>query len=1365
LKEEAAMKKLKNLIMPIALVVSLTLMAACTKKRDAELPYGEDRDLQTLAAFEGKEFDLQTFDVIKASNSSAKISTIKLSDDRKDTKNKIKNFSFVKYKSEDPLKLTDDTLMLGLPNHKYKVKYLFQGTLLKVMKLAPAEDLSTDELTAAIDNKDGRLMVPIVSYSISLYSIDKRRNDQNEATSKLELISLQGLAGATHFKIDFNSKTRATFLSKTTVLPASFFGDGTGETSDWYYAMTVVGQNVHEKWQYVGMNIGLDKYDRTATKVRAKKDENKIVFFNLGIDERLEKTLNARSENQMVVVTLPVEFVDYQFSESGRTSSVREENIKDRAWDRRDYVDLKVSEVKTAGEDLQFSEVKDVQVGDGYLSFTLKSEKIAALVRFSFYNVKTYQQEAATKYGAKPYQPKIYFPEDEKLFGFFGDYRESLDTFESNRQSKAERRNHMNRFNPTRTVIEYRLNHEAPDWAEEIVKKAVNGWNATFQAAGSATRIRITDESGKVLRGHPGDLRYSLINFLFEADGADKGWGGFGPKISDPNTGEIIMATANVSATDRIEGMKSVLNSYLLSVKGELDKKYLMGFSFPSFQVVLQAAQNTIRMMGRSDNDPLESKRLWIYDQEAKSFLKNLQTEVAAQPVQITFSNQSRFENRVETINKDIIEAARKVCPKLRNYVDQIQSSKNERIDAEKELQIVSRCALEVAKPVITFVLSHEIGHNMGLRHNFYGSTDAANFFSAVPLRVGDDVVQANWKSSSVMDYIPMNYEVMTQPGRYDIAAIRWGYQNNVETKDGKIVSVNPDKATILQLSTQMRPYKYCTDEDVSVFAKDALCAKNDIGSDPEQIASQLITEYEASMALWNNRLDKARTEDMLTLASWRKSLYLKPMLKFYEMWRLILAKEAGGGQEYLDAVDSEESYKELIKKVLDESKHGKAQADWNKKYQNAVSKIFEFLTRIAFMPDASCVTTRVVNDKETIQLFSLSNLQKDLFKQTGRTFLSCHDKEVQNYLLSTKGATVVAQGGLPFENIYKDMSNGRVDPSSYYAVHHPEVIGIAQDRAFALAALTDRTQKLYTNRKFGFAPNFMDEWPFREVLKKKINDRLTKGLKIQDLNLERGLNFEVPDDMYSLNFAVEKPLLNEYISILKWGLRVPNKETLTNQRLAKYKLKPEYQIRKNNSTECVQLRGDEYCASKTENPEAHSLAKQYNSLQKRKTSWKISEKSITFFLENIMELIPAKGQGLQATFKFYSKLDKKMEEMREAKDSDASLLRDLDQLVTIFRPEWDIFVPATKIQRDKIKEEDLSKAERQAKFDLLAEVKLSDMATKIGKEFKGLDQEIVKTRLAEFMQTARNAYEEYQADPTEYDAQADILMNALFND
>lgn len=74
--------------------------------------------------------------------------------------------------------------------------------------------------------------------------------------------------------------------------------------------------------------------------------------------------------------------------------------------------------------------------------------------------------------------------------------------------------------------------------------------------------------------------------------------------------------------------------------------------------------------------------------------------------------------------------------------------------------------------------VAHEVGHVLGLRHNFRGSTE----------------LDQNGKPSSVMDYLPLHKEgVRYGPGEYDLAALKWGYSG---TESGK-------------------RFNFCTDENV----------------------------------------------------------------------------------------------------------------------------------------------------------------------------------------------------------------------------------------------------------------------------------------------------------------------------------------------------------------------------------------------------------------------------------------------------------------------------------------------------------------------------------------------------------------------
>ena len=61
-------------------------------------------------------------------------------------------------------------------------------------------------------------------------------------------------------------------------------------------------------------------------------------------------------------------------------------------------------------------------------------------------------------------------------------------------------------------------------------------------------------------------------------------------------------------------------------------------------------------------------------------------------------------------------------------------------------------------------VMCHEVGHTLGLRHNFSASADSAN-------------LEEGQVSTSIMDYIDFNK--MTLPGIYDYAAIAFGYEGD----------------------------------------------------------------------------------------------------------------------------------------------------------------------------------------------------------------------------------------------------------------------------------------------------------------------------------------------------------------------------------------------------------------------------------------------------------------------------------------------------------------------------------------------------------------------------------------------------------
>ncbi|HKU44712.1 MAG TPA: zinc-dependent metalloprotease [Polyangiales bacterium] len=183
-----------------------------------------------------------------------------------------------------------------------------------------------------------------------------------------------------------------------------------------------------------------------------------------------------------------------------------------------------------------------------------------------------------------------------------------------------------------------------------------------------------------------------------------------------------------------------------------------------------------------------------------------------------------------------------------------------------------------IIEDVVFHVAIHEFGHNLSLRHNFYGSVDAAH-------------MQPGERSASVMDYVTSQEEVGSKRawGGYDRAALSWIYGDEAARKQ-----VMGEK------------FLYCTDEHRS---RSPLCTAHDLGVTPSQIVLNAIERYDWLYDFRNRRAYRT---------FWDTSTYddaaYSATFSLQRMWYLGIFDWAGGGvQDTLKRLDQLDSSRKVL--------------------------------------------------------------------------------------------------------------------------------------------------------------------------------------------------------------------------------------------------------------------------------------------------------------------------------------------------------------------------------------------------------------------------------------------------------------------
>lgn len=433
------------------------------------------------------------------------------------------------------------------------------------------------------------------------------------------------------------------------------------------------------------------------------------------------------------------------------------------------------------------------------------------------------------------YKPYVYTGENDPLIKKYGYFLSTSPYL--NKHGTTENSFLMNRWATGKTHTFY-LAEGFPEQYKWVYTDPVKGVIARTNKLFADHKIDLKFEVKEADADHKfGDIRYSFFNWI-SADDANAPLG-YGPSTAHPLTGEIIsanstmwtaslqyylkrMADKEVIVQDREK--TSALYKKINQILGTSSDKWTATSSFLNDKD--QAAVFRYLLpdftYGNQGNQFANLEKT-VQQNESKSKLEKYWEEIGQSDGEYKLASEHASQARKDYFKSEM------------NNLKKIQSRSqvwylNESMFNNLDKVIQGSTEQEILDDILYRTAIHEFGHNLNLRHNFYGSVDAASRKSTTKSGIKNN-------STSVMDYLDLESEIGLEHDweDYDRAALLYAYSN------GKIDKINESGD----------PYLFCTDEHT---ISNPLCNRFDTGATATEIVSNMIASYEDGYWMRNFR-------------------------------------------------------------------------------------------------------------------------------------------------------------------------------------------------------------------------------------------------------------------------------------------------------------------------------------------------------------------------------------------------------------------------------------------------------------------------------------------------------------------------------
>lgn len=538
--------------------------------------------------------------------------------------------------------------------------------------------------------------------------------------------------------------------------------------------------------------------------VRVDKPGRKATKFKEGTE----------TEANPVLASFPVRHVDVllKLNDDNQKTHIEEETETRRVWQERDYVVIDVAgdtvtpfvaDTKVASP----PEGLDIDQTSGAINFTVTRHLKDGTFLKEHYSF--------LKRGASTYQAKPYPRELQTQFGYFKttiNYRD-----EYGRLTYDSREEYINRWDTSRRAVYY-LSKDFPVHLKPVAFRVFDNWNKAFREAVGHDVLELRDNSGQEL----GDLRYSFITYE-NSEHSSHHIVGYGPSFADPWTGQVIKGDVMLYGgvlrrsvfQQRIwEELLKVVKEPAIPAPRPIPLSPVPPVVGPNFSVL--ASELTI--------DQQRELGSFVRSADLKAISNDLLSLRSSAAVDRGMIDLAMRELTPAVALKELREESQKseqwrMTKVDENFLGVIQSTKYSQPGG------ISDTDLEVK--VFTPLLTHELGHTLGLRHNFLASADRKHFGT-------------NSQTSSIMDYGYLASHEGMDISPYDRAAIVVQYSSDASA----IQSAKDDN------------FYYCTDHQV-MDSRNALCNQNDAGTTLSEVVTSQAARYQAGYFLSNLRLNQ----------------------------------------------------------------------------------------------------------------------------------------------------------------------------------------------------------------------------------------------------------------------------------------------------------------------------------------------------------------------------------------------------------------------------------------------------------------------------------------------------------------------------